>query len=309
MHDGIETLRKDPVAGGSLLRTAFSLVEPIISRGEYWTLVPLLFRLSPLQHGLSWSYRAPEVTRLLVDYIGQTASIAHGPDHPFSVIFRGFGTCLYQPHQHNSSLSVMEVFWRILRDVLEAQSGTTHMDYTLAFCWQAYADADLLEPDPSKRLQRAEGAWLAQIDRATNSAGARPAPPPRMVFVYKVELMNVLIAQGRLDEALALFREILATSGTHLTGAVKWLCYRVLAHSFRASGRAADAEPELAGLREEVLPTRPVHRAHTEGTGDMEDGDMFLESAISSLAGPGGGSGEFSSSEIVPSTDLASGDE
>lgn len=259
----------------------FSHIHTIITKAEYWTLVPLLWRLSPLHDQISWANRAPEVTRLLIDYIGQVSAVIHGSEHPFSIIFQGFARILYRTDPQ-TTLSAMEAFWRSVRDVLEAQAGHTSMEFCLAFTWHGNADAQLVESDPMQRLERVGRIWRSQLARIrsleTDERGRLQA------HLLTFELTNLLVAQGRLEEAIRLFEDSFRTRTTGFNRAVRLLSYQRLAGLYEQAGRAADAQAILLESQEDAI------KARNEQT-DLESYnrasiDMFLASVICSLSGP-----------------------
>lgn len=274
-------LEKNPRAAGLLLQTGFSHIHTIISKAEYWTLVPLLWRLSPLQEQISWANRAPEVTRLLVDYIAQASRVIHGPEHPFPEIFQGFARMFYRADPQ-STLIAMETFWRSVRDVLEAQAGLTSLEFCLAFTWHGNADAQLVESDPLQRLERIGRVWRSQLARIRTLENDERGRLQAHLLTF--ELTNLLVAQGRLAEAIELFESSFRTRTADFDPALRQLSYRRLAGLYEQAGHAANAHAILLESRKDAV------QGLNDGT-DLESYkresiDMFLASVISSLSGP-----------------------
>lgn len=279
VHKGIETLKHDAVAGGRFLQSAFSLVHPIISKGGYWPLIPLLSRLTPLHDTFSWASRAPEVARVLFDYIAQVSLIQHGPDHPYTLIFQGFIKNLYRADQQ-TCLSVMDMFWGIVCENLEARGDNTGIEYTLAYAWHVNASAALAEPDPARRLPMLEAVWRSRYEQLrTDDTGARAA---LQAYFVELELVHKMAAQGRVKESLSFFEAIMSGAHASIRGPVKWLGYT----KFAAMTEKAGDIPKTYALRRKADECRiPLNKLETCAT---RDDDTLVVDLSCGLGAPRG---------------------
>lgn len=293
MHKGIETLKHDPVAGGKFLQYAFSLVHPILLRGGYWPLLPLLSRLTPLHDIFSWASRAPEVVRVLFDYIGQASLLLHGPDHPYTLIFQGFIKSLYRTDQQ-TCLGAMGLFWGIVRETLEARGDVAGVEYAFAHAWHVNASAALAEPDPARRLPMLEAVWRsrrAQLLRGAGAAGAGPRGGggggcALHAYFVDLELVHNLSAQGRVGEALEFFEAVMSGAEedafSAIRGPVKWLGYTRFASMTEKAGDV----PKACALRRRAEEHRiPLNKQETCAT---RDDDTLVVDLSCGLSAPGG---------------------
>lgn len=189
---------------------------------------------------MSWAIRAPEVIRLLVDYIGQSSILLLGPDHPYSVIFQGFAKSMYHTDRH-AGLNAMGVLWKVVCDVLEAQGRVNTLEYTLSHTWHDNAVTWLAEPDPDKRIPRFEALWRSHTERLRAHADGRQQNPLQP-FLLSLEVARLLASQGRMEEAHRLFEDNLETLDPGTEASLRWLGYARLADMYEQAGEAARAQ-------------------------------------------------------------------
>lgn len=277
---GIQTLRDNPVDGGKLLQAAFSLAHPLVSRADPWTLVPLLWRFSPVHEQFSWANRAPEVTRVLVDYIGQASVVIHGPDHPYSVIFQGFGSSIYHTDQQ-AGLNTMSAFWRVVCDVLEAQGRLNTMEYTLSYTSYVNAATGLAEPDPARRTPKLEAVWRSHVDRLR--AYDTDRQNPLQAYLFSLEVVKMVASQGGMEEAHGLFEASLRTLDAGTEGTLRWLGYERLADMYERAGQAARAREAREKAGEAALAALNQPRTRI-----AENPERFMLEVLSAQSAPTG---------------------
>lgn len=256
VHQGIKLLKTNPAKAGEHLEKGFSLIHPIISKAASWTLMPLLFRLAPIfgHYHSAWGGRAPEVARLLVEYITQASEIQHGSNHPFTVIFEGLRTQFYRSEDKETGLGASVAFWTALRDLVERHMGIANMDYTAAHCWAEYALAKMHEPDPLKRLVRLEEAWTGHIRRLLSTPGLGEAGRLQ-ADLWMASVAGSIIGQGRPDDAANWFRSAEMAPGNRVQPAARWVTNMRLMRAYRLAGRHEDALVAQGKAREaELVP-------------------------------------------------------
>lgn len=241
------------------MESAFSLVHPLVSKADPWTLVPLLWRFSPLHETESWANRAPEVTRVLVDYIGQASVLILGPDHPYTAIFQGFGESIYQT-DHQKSLEAMSVFWKVVCDVLEARGRLNTLEYTLAYTWHFNAVACLAEPDPAKQISKFEAAWRSHTERLR--ACDQDRQTSLQSFLLSLEVVRMVASQGKITEAHSLLEVSLKTLDADAEAPLRWLGYARLADSYEKAGEAVKAREAREKAGEAARAVSSQSRTH-----------------------------------------------
>ncbi|KAK0631575.1 hypothetical protein B0T14DRAFT_549343 [Immersiella caudata] len=181
---------------------AFAAIQPLLITAHPWTLVALVWRI----HFIAVSNRRPELARVLQDYVGKAAAQHLGCEHPWAIFFRSLDDFMHDL-EGDMAVSAFEAFSRVVRDQLEAHTGMS--SETLgAYTYNANFRNMLVGKELKPQIT--EGAARALIPRMASAGAAIQCN------VMRLELAMLLEDQGRDDEAMALFEDIISAQDSEV---------------------------------------------------------------------------------------------